>query len=452
MNRKIGVCFFFFYVLFVVYNTLLPFKFDRGWQDMGAQIHQIRWHPSFSNPGSVSLTDIAGNIILFVPFGFLLYQLLYHTGRIPPILWSVVASAALSFSIEFAQLFISVRTTSPHDFVNNTIGGLIGALSAAVYFSKISSITRKIFYELLERKPFLLIVVISGLLQFVAAMMPFTVTITISSLKRNMKAANLVPFAYQSVGKLFFNSPNSRDALPLDSMVVVECLIFWTAIGYLLTLCYRMYWQNQAYGKLLLVSLPILYFPMVEFMQLFIISRITDINDVICGYLGCGLGCVMYYLLRPIRVKMYHTEIDLLKIPLLIYGVFILFSGLQPFDWHLSSETVSRNLSPGMLIPFYVYFRHTSLWNISDLIDSIIFFVPISLYWTYRLREKGYNWARIYFVTTFSAFLLGALIEAFQLFSRIRVADITDALAYSLGGATGTFLIYSYESRHSPQR
>jgi glycopeptide antibiotics resistance protein len=44
------------------------------------------------------------------------------------------------------------------------------------------------------------------------------------------------------------------------------------------------------------------------------------------------------------------------------------------------------------------------------------------------------------------------LIEAFQLFSRIRVADITDALAYSLGGATGTFLIYSYESRHSPQR
>ena len=68
---------------------------------------------------------IVGNIILFIPFGFLLYMLLYDGGSqhpILPILWSVIASAALSFFVELAQLFISVRKTTPHDLIDNTFG------------------------------------------------------------------------------------------------------------------------------------------------------------------------------------------------------------------------------------------------------------------------------------------------------------------------------------------
>jgi glycopeptide antibiotics resistance protein len=106
INRKITKYLFFFFVFFVIYNTLIPFRFDSGWQDLGTEVSQLEWRPFSSEKGEISLTDIVGNIILFIPFGFLLYMRLYNGGSqhpILPILWSVISSAALSFSVEFAQ-------------------------------------------------------------------------------------------------------------------------------------------------------------------------------------------------------------------------------------------------------------------------------------------------------------------------------------------------------------
>jgi hypothetical protein len=111
----------------------------------------------------------------------------------------------MSFFIEFFQLFIQIRNTATHDLINNTLGGLIGALCAAVYAVKISSISRKIFYNLLGNQPFLLTVVIIGLFQSVSAMMPFTVSITVSDLKRSIKTTNIMPLGHQSVERLLFN-------------------------------------------------------------------------------------------------------------------------------------------------------------------------------------------------------------------------------------------------------
>lgn len=447
MNRKIVNFLFISYVLFVVYNTLIPFTFDYSVSDFPKLLDKVVWNPLVGERGHISLTDLAGNVILFIPFGFFLYMVFYSHVRRHPIFWSVVLGALLSLFIEFVQLFIQSRNTAPHDFINNTIGSFLGAGIAAVYSLKISAIARKIFYELLDRKPFLLLVVFIGLLQLIASVMPFTVSITYSDLAESAKDTNLIPFAYMSVGKLFFNSPNQHDQLPFETMAFINDMLFWIVVSYLLMLCYRIYWKEKVYGKILFVGLPLLYFPMTEFMQMFIISRITDINDIISGYLGFALGVALYYLLRPIRRKTFHHHLDLLKIPLLMYGFFILFSGLQPFDWSFDLEFFKSNLHAYSLVPFYAYYKTTSLWNIYDLINSLTFFLPISLYWTYRLRQKAGRWPAIYLRTVLAGLIIGLFIEVMQLFSVARVAEITDALAYGMGGALGTFLIYYYEKQ-----
>jgi glycopeptide antibiotics resistance protein len=353
----------------------------------------------------------------------------------------------MSFFIEFFQLFIQIRNTATHDLINNTLGGLIGALCAAVYAVKISSISRKIFYNLLGNQPFLLTVVIIGLFQSVSAMMPFTVSITVSDLKRSIKTTNIMPLGHQSVERLLFNPSGKGSGSSFDFISFVEDLIFWAVTGYLLMLCYRRYWQHKPYGKILLVGLPIVYFPLMEFSQLFITSRYTDINDVISGYLGIATGMILYFLTRSMLRKGHRINLDLLKVPLLTYGMFILYSGLQPFDW---TSSFSPALKMDTLIPFYTYFREISLWNIYNLIRGFLLFVPISLYWTYRLRQKQYDWERIYFMTTASGFLLGVLIEVPQIFSLSRVVGITDVVTYGLGGTIGTFLIYYYERQIQP--
>ena len=102
------------------------------------------------------------------------------------------------------------------------------------------------------------------------------------------------------------------------------------------------------------------------------------------------------------------------------------------------------------LIPFFAYFRTHSLWNIFDLANSILYFMPISLFWTFKLRNKGASFLFIYLLTTCSGLAIGFGIELSQVFSPTRIAEITDVLSYGLGGALGTFLIYYFEREIKP--
>ncbi|NOX38918.1 MAG: VanZ family protein [Calditrichaeota bacterium] len=450
IQRKIVFYSFLFFTFLIIYNTLIPFRFDYGFQDLPNLIRQIEWFPYHSTRVDISLTDIVGNILLFVPFGFLLYTLLNQMGMAYPFGLTLLCGAALSFSIEFVQLFIKARNTAPHDLINNTLGTALGALVAMIYSIRLSAFLRTQFYSLLQRKPFLLLLIILGGAQGMAALMPFTVSITVSDLKKSLKSTNLVPFDYVSIGKLFFRSPTPHDSLPFDVFAFVENLLFWMVIGYLLFICYRIYWRKKTFGRWLLIGLPLVYFPLLEFAQLFITSRITDINDILSGYLGIALGFALYQLLRPIRRKHFHHHIDLLRIPLVLYGIFILFAGLQPFDWTTSAEVIHRDLRAENLIPFFAYFRKTSLWNLYDLLNSLTYFLPISLYWSYRLREKGIGYFSIYLRTVPVGLAVGGFIELSQIFSHARIAEITDVLAYGMGGAAGTFLIYYYETQVKP--
>ncbi len=454
MNKKITTFLFFFYIFFTVYNTLIPFTFDHNWQELPELISHINLLPDMGGIGRFSLTDFVGNILLFIPFGFLAYLFFTQRNASHPILYSIFWGAFLSFSIEFTQLFIDKRNTAVHDWINNIIGTTGGAVAASIYSVKFSTATRKIFYELLDKKPFVLIPFTIGVLQIFAAAMPLTVSITFSDLVQSIKSTNLIPFTYQSIGALFLNSPNKHDIetiqIGFDFTPMIEDMIFWAVIGYMLMLCYRMYWRKKHYGKKLLILLPLFYFPMLEAMQLIIVHRITDINDILSGYGGIALGYALYFLLRPLRRNQYHELLDLLKIPLVIYTVFILFSGLRPFDWSFSYDVIKIDLRAESLVPFYTYFRHTSLNDIYDLVDSLTFFLPISLYWTYRLKAKGKSYAAIYPITTSTALAIGAFIEVTQLFSVARVAEITDILAYAGGGALGTFLIYYHEKQVIP--
>jgi len=445
MNKRIITVLFLTFIFLTLYNTLIPFTFDYGLADLPEQISKI----SLPDLSDLPLTDIVGNILLFMPFGFLGFVFLSQRNARNPFVFIGIAGFALSLLIEFLQLFIANRNTAPHDLFNNTFGTIIGATAAAIYAGAVGRYARKALLELYKEQPYTLIPVTIAIAQSIAAVMPFTVSITVSALKRSLKSTNIVPFDYQSFGKLFLGYPNRQDSLPFDFTPMIEDFIFWAAVGYILWICYRLYWENLSRGTLLLVGLPILFFPLMEFAQLFITKRFTDINDIISGYSGIAAGMFLGSKMIPSGADL-KPRLELLRTPLMIYAAFILFSGLRPFDWSLSSEVISKDLFAENLIPFYAYFRKTSLWNIYDLVNSLTFLLPISLYWTYQLRKAGSAFTPIYIRTTLVGFLLGLFIEFTQLLSFSRIAEITDVLAYAGGGALGTFCIYYYENQLLP--
>ncbi|MGM3305265.1 VanZ family protein [Anabaena sp. WFMT] len=110
-----------FSILVVSVATLYPFNFS-----LPQSFSTSEFFASFNNASSFQ--DQVNNVLLFMPLGFCCANLLYQL-KIKPALKVIIVfllSTGLSSTVEVLQIFISSRTPTPADIVNNTIGGCLG--------------------------------------------------------------------------------------------------------------------------------------------------------------------------------------------------------------------------------------------------------------------------------------------------------------------------------------
>ena len=153
LNRKIVNTLLALFILFTLYNTLLPFDFHSEGDSLRSFLGAITWHSYLQRMKHTSLTDIAGNILLFIPFGFLTY-IWFHQRRIGArLLLTGIVGLVLSFMIEVLQLFLRERISSITDLFNNTFGSLIGAVIALIYFRLFAGWAHHILKRLIREQP-----------------------------------------------------------------------------------------------------------------------------------------------------------------------------------------------------------------------------------------------------------------------------------------------------------
>ena len=92
--------------------------------------HRIARHPVSTHLLAVIIVPIIANVLLFVPWGFLMFIALYTTAR--PTLQTYVLTLLLGFTftcvIEGWQYFLPSRVADVNDIIWNTTGALIGAI------------------------------------------------------------------------------------------------------------------------------------------------------------------------------------------------------------------------------------------------------------------------------------------------------------------------------------
>ena len=125
--RKPFLAFGLGFLIFVIYGSLVPFQFD-------SITLQMAWKQyaniDLFNIKIKSRTDLAANVLLFIPLGFLWSQILLAEmgkgARIACSFFLLISFSFLSASIEFLQLFSPARTTSVVDIYAETFGGAMG--------------------------------------------------------------------------------------------------------------------------------------------------------------------------------------------------------------------------------------------------------------------------------------------------------------------------------------
>lgn len=89
------------------------------------------------NRGTVSTSILAivvmpviGNVLLFLPWGFLMFISLYTVDRptIQTYVLTILLGLSFSIAIEAVQYFLPSRVADVNDIIWNTIGAIVGAL------------------------------------------------------------------------------------------------------------------------------------------------------------------------------------------------------------------------------------------------------------------------------------------------------------------------------------
>ncbi len=137
--------------LLVLWWTLLPFRHDWTAAAVARAVADIQWVP-FRERGRAPLwSDVAGNLALFVPFGFAAWR--FWEGRTDR-LWRVLGSAlVLSLCVEALQLTIPARRTSATDLVTDGLGALAGAGAGRLWETRLRAACHRWFGQLAAGHP-----------------------------------------------------------------------------------------------------------------------------------------------------------------------------------------------------------------------------------------------------------------------------------------------------------
>jgi glycopeptide antibiotics resistance protein len=131
------------YAIFICGVTAAPFRLDLTRRGILRNWKRAERIPFLnSRHSAASVTDAIGNILLFVPYGFLLYRwrrtrrdsnYFNHTGNGNAILPSLLVAVLFSLTIELSQIFWNNRYPSINDVINNGVGAYIGTRLARAY-------------------------------------------------------------------------------------------------------------------------------------------------------------------------------------------------------------------------------------------------------------------------------------------------------------------------------
>lgn len=420
------------YLVFVIYGSLVPLDFHaRSWDDA--------WQAFMLTPyldlGISSRADWVANILLFIPLAFIWLGILWHRDNMGMrLLASVVIlilAVILDVGIEFTQLFFPPRTVSLNDILAESMGAGAGVILWWVYGEKLMRwlarwMSSRDHAGLPER---LLYLYLFGL--FAYNLLPLDLTISPVELyhKWNEGRVILIPFSF-----IFDNPQQELYGLLSDVATWMPVALLWRLSGK----------RSASFIFFSVIGVSAL----LEFLQLFVYTRVTNVTQIFTAGLGAVLGLLL--------VKLLNNEKPAISVTAPGTGMFGMVAWLSatifwmavigtvfwyPFDFHFSRELAVQHLPDMMKVPFVTYYYGTEYRAATEVLHKMGFFLPLGALFGFGVsRIRDYFWRPI--AGGFAVFTMAVsalTIELGQLFLPGKSADITDFALELLGGLVGYF-------------
>lgn len=411
------------YVVFVAYGSLVPFAFTprplvEAWAGYRAM--------PYLQIGVEARADWGTNVLLFVPLAFLaagsIHGLRWQWGWMLIVLSMCFALAAV---IEFVQIFFPPRTPALNDIVAESTGAIVGALLwswrgprvASHVFSWIDATHQS------GRWAYAFYAYLLGL--FLFNLLPLDLTLSVTDLYTKWRDGRvvLVPFGFR-YASLFDRFTD----LALD-------VAAWIPVG-----LFAPYARPGGRRRLLLYCLGIA--ALLEFLQLFVYSRISDVTDIVAAAFGCWLGIMLSRFassaesepINPPQGSAVRRGAALTWLAALVYVAALVAYHWFPYDFRADTAFVRPRYESFWAVPLEKLFFQSELRAASNIVLKAGLFAPLGgllaaaiVQWRGEGRQLV-AWAAAGFVV-----LLALAIELGQVLLPAKVPDITDVLLEAAG-------------------
>jgi len=353
-------------IILISYGSLYPFNFQTEGTFFLGDLFLLSHHDSSSN----GFSNIAANIILFIPYGFFGY-LSTTTGRATRsnLVVIVILGLLLSYSLQVLQMFLPTRLSEWEDIVWNMIGLTIGGLAAA-FFRNILLNSNHLFLRQFSSQGLLIGAWLAAFL------IPFVPSLSIDIIRGNVK-----------------------QLLTDDS---VSYLLIFTQMAYWLSVAFLI--ESLFGGKKgrLIFPLTLLLAVSAKFL---LIENPLQIEHLLGGLLSLLVWFPASTLVPSKQTKLQSIALLLLMVTLL--------NGLFPFE-------IKATIMAFHWIPFYGFLTGNMLHNLISLCEKV--FLYGTLIWLFVAAGNSLRLA----TTIIAIWLL--LLEIAQLFLGEHTPEITDPI------------------------
>jgi VanZ family protein len=403
------------YALFFVYGSLAPLHWHaRPWLETWNEF-MARPGPSF---GLSERIDAAVNFLLPVPLTYGLAHLARRV-RAPALrllawacLWPL--AAGLSVSVEFAQMFFDGRDASWSDVVAQWAGALCGLLLFAVTGRRFGVLLDGLGAHQPPSARFVHLLWLWLALVMIFSVMPLDLSPSPVELYRKWRAGRVVLIPFSGHG------PDWAEAV----YGWLSDVLIWVPVGLLWCIDGRSRSLRAAVQRTLLAA------ALIEGAQLFVMSRVSDVTDILLAGVGGAVGVALSLRGRVGIVS--ARRLGMAWFAWLAVAAALLWF---PFDFSAERASLGSAVRAFTRLPFQTYLSRGEFGALSEIARKLLVFLPggllLGLWAARRERPPGVAiWV--------SAVLLPAFgLEAGQLLLPGKVADLTDALLAVLGACLG---------------
>lgn len=424
------------YTLFVIYGSLVPLHFRPI--PFQQAILYFRHIPYLSIDIN-GRADWVANIILFIPLPFLWLSILLPKKRISNTTASsffvFFSCVVLSISIEFTQIFFPPRTVSLNDIIAEGIGAVIG-IACWLSFGRnfLTWLSRvKLFQTPISTAQQLLYLYLIGFLFY--NLMPLDLTISIAEIYHKWKDGRIIltPFLFHKQ-----EAPILIYGLLTDTVlwIIPAILAVFSSIN-AVTAWYRLTF----------------FAALIEFLQIFVFTRVTNVNQIMMASVGAWIGVFL-------GTKLRHkwggkTVVEKTKPPryflpptvllglggAIVWTIVIAIIFWYPFNFNTDKHFIHERLVNFIATPLTTYYYSTEYRALTELLHKTLFFIPLGAFLSLtvvNIKERHIKFLLHIFCISIML-LIGISIELGKILLPQKSPEITNSFLMLVGGLVGYF-------------